>query len=84
MITFKPPAGTKGSWLQAKRECLALLTFLDDPVSFAGYLREYGADAVLGIAGAEPASANVLLTAELSDDGELVLTSEEQPGIEVV
>lgn len=75
MIQYTPRPGTKGNWLEARRECLALLTMLEDQASFAAFLRLHGAEAVIGLA--EDASAEVTLLAERVD-GQLVLTAIER------
>lgn len=80
MIQYTARPGCKGSWLEAKRECLAMMTMLDDPASFAAFLRLHGPDAVTGLA--EDASAEVALLAERLN-GQLILTAIERD-VEVV
>lgn len=40
-ITYKPEEGSKGSYLQARREAEALAAALRDPATFASVLREF-------------------------------------------
>lgn len=75
MIQYTPRPGSKGNWNEARRECLALMTMLNDEKSFAAFLALHGADAVTGLC--EDASAEVALLAERVD-GQLVLTAIER------
>lgn len=75
MIQYTPRPGCKGNWNEARRECLALMTMLDDEQSFAAFIALHGADAVTGLC--EDASAEVVLLAERVDGG-LVLTAYER------
>jgi hypothetical protein len=71
MIQFTPPKGMKGSWNQAHREALALLEFLTDHATMAGYMTEFP-DAVMGIAEQAPAD-EIRCDAFLNEDGQLVI-----------
>jgi len=75
MIQYKPREGSRGNWNEARRECLALWTMLNDEKSFADFLAMHGADATIGLC--EDATAEVTLLAERVD-GQLILTALER------
>lgn len=47
-LVYKPEPGSKGSYMQARREAEALAAALRDPATFASVLREYP-DAATGL-----------------------------------
>lgn len=73
-LVYRPEPGSKGSYLQARREAEALAHALADPAMFASVLREYP-EAATGLA--EPHAVEVGLVVERVD-GALVITAFER------
>ncbi|MFZ3207053.1 MAG: hypothetical protein WA161_24720 [Pseudomonas sp.] len=76
-IVYKPEPGSKGSYLQARREALALVHALEDPATFAAVLRDQP-EAATGLL--EPHSVEVGLVVERVD-GALVITAFERSAL---
>lgn len=78
-LRYRPPVGSKGSYLQCRREAAALYHALCDPATFAAYLNE-GADATVGLC--EPHEVEVGISVERID-GELTITAFERDPVRV-
>lgn len=73
-LRYMPPVGSKGNWLQARREAKALLAALEDGPSFAAHLQDEP-HAVAGMC--EPSSVEIGISVERVD-GELIITAFER------
>lgn len=76
-LVYKPEPGSKGSYMQARREAEALAAALRDPATFAAVLREHP-DAATGIT--EAHATEVGLAVERVD-GALIITAYERGSV---
>lgn len=76
-LTYRPEAGQRGSYLQARREAEALAAALRDPAMFASVLREYP-DAATGLAEAHAVEVGLVVERV---DGALTITAYERAGV---
>lgn len=76
-VTYRPPEGQRGNFLQLKREVAALYFALNDPRTFAAFLHDEP-DATLGLM--ETCSVEVGLAVERVD-GALIVTAFEREGV---
>lgn len=76
-LTYKPEPGSKGSYLQARREAEALAHALADPATYASVLREFP-DQAAGLAEAHTTEVGLVVERV---DGQLIITAFEREGV---
>ena len=76
-LVYKPEPGSKGAYMQARREAEALAAALRDPATFASVLREHP-DAAAGFAEAHAVEVGLVVE---RIDGALIITAFERSGV---